>query len=349
MDTTSLLRQFHESGASDIHLSTGNPPMLRINGDMVALSLRTLTAEDVHGFLQSIMTASQTQEYKTHFELDFSATIGEDNRFRVNAYSTLLGPAAVLRGIAVHIHTLEELGVPESLIPLTTLHKGLILVTGPTGSGKSTTMSAFIQHINLRYSRHIITIEDPIEYTYTSAKSLINQREIGTHTASFSRALKSALREDPDVILVGEMRDVETIQLALTAAETGHLVIATLHTNSAAQTIDRIIDVFPADDKPLIRAMLANSLEAIVAQQLLKRSDNRGRVAAFELLLATPAIRNLIREGKVPQIFSTMQIASRIGMRVMKDSIAALRSDGIITEETARAFLNSTEGSNNFN
>jgi twitching motility protein PilT len=244
----------------------------------------------------------------------------------------------VLRAIPNYIQSLEELGTPEILARLCQLHKGLILLTGPTGSGKSTTLAAMVNHININDAKHIITIEDPIEFIHQSKKSLINQREVGKNTKSFAKALRSALREDPDVILVGELRDIETIQLALTAAETGHLVLGTLHTNSAPKTIDRIIDVFPADDKEMVRAMLSVSLEAVVTQALLKRKD-KGRVAAHEIMLGTPAVRNLIREGKVPQLNSMIQMGSKLGMRTMKESIFELMNQGTITEATARSVL----------
>lgn len=342
MDTAALISKFHETGASDIHLSAGNPPILRISGDMTRLDLPELSADDVLDFLHSIMTPKQQEEFKETWDLDFAFVFPEGGRFRVNAFNTLRGPATVLRGIPTKVRSLAEMGVPDAIVNLTSLHKGLILVTGPTGSGKSTTMSGIINHLNQHHAKHILTIEDPVEFVHTPQKSLINQREVGAQTASFARALKSSLREDPDVILLGEMRDLETIQLAITAAETGHLVIGTLHTSSAAQTIDRIIDVFPSEDKPMIRTMLSNSLEAVVSQRLIKRKGG-GRVAAYEILLATSAIRNLIREGKIAQIFSVMQVSSRLGMRVMKESVAALLKEGVISPESAKEALNVTD------
>jgi twitching motility protein PilT len=305
---------------------------------MLPYKTNALTVDDVKQMLFSIMTEQQRSDYERDLEIDFAISFGEDMRFRVNAFNTLNGPAAVLRTIPNQIQPLESLGAPEILKKLCDLHKGLILVTGPTGSGKSTTLAAMVDFINANQGKHIITIEDPVEFVHSSKKSLINQREVGKNTKSFAKALRSALREDPDVILVGELRDIETIQLALTAAETGHLVMGTLHTNSAPKTIDRIIDVFPANDKEMVRAMLSVSLEAVITQALLKRKEG-GRVAAHEIMLGTPAVRNLIREGKVPQLYSLMQIGSKIGMRTMKESIFELLNQGIITEQTARTLL----------
>jgi twitching motility protein PilT len=287
------------------------------------------------------MTEQQRAEYERDYEIDFAISFGKDLRFRVNAFNTLNGSAAVLRSIPNRIITLEELGAPEILKKLCNLHKGLLLITGPTGSGKSTTLAAMINHINTNDAKHIITIEDPVEFIHASKKSLINQREVGKNTRSFSKALRSALREDPDVILVGELRDIETIQLALTAAETGHLVMGTLHTNSAPKTIDRIIDVFPAGDKEMVRAMLSISLEAVVTQTLLKNRDG-GRVAAHEIMLGTPAVRNLIREARISQLYSLIQMGGKIGMSTMKDSIYGLLNQNIISEETARSALSTS-------
>lgn len=338
MEITDLLIYTQKNRASDLHLSTGNPPVLRIHGDMVPYKTQPLTVDSIKQMLYSIMTEQQRADYERDLEIDFAISFGENMRFRVNAFNTLNGPAAVLRTIPDKIIPLDVLGAPEILKKLCGLHKGLVLVTGPTGSGKSTTLAAMIDYINVNEAKHIITIEDPVEFVHQSKKSLINQREVGKNTKSFAKALRSALREDPDVILVGELRDMETIQLALTAAETGHLVMGTLHTNSAPKTIDRIIDVFPANDKEMIRAMLSVSLEAVITQTLLKRKDD-GRVAAHEIMLGTPAVRNLIREGKVPQLYSMLQIGSKIGMCLMKDSIYALLEQGIITEPVARAAL----------
>lgn len=338
MEITDLLIYAQKNNASDLHLSTGNPPILRVHGEIMPYKTDVMTSDTVKQMLYSIMTEQQRSEYERDLEFDFAISFGDNMRFRVNAFNTLNGPAAVLRTIPTHIQSLEEVGAPEILKRLCGLRKGLILVTGPTGSGKSTTLAAMIDYINANEAKHIITIEDPIEFIHTSKKALINQREVGKSTRSFAKALKSALREDPDIILVGELRDIETIQLALTAAETGHLVLGTLHTNSAPKTVDRIIDVFPANDKEMVRAMLSVSLEAVVTQLLLKRKEG-GRVATHEIMLATPAMRNLIRENKVPQLYSLIQIGSKLGMVTMKDSVYALMNKGIITEQTARSVL----------
>jgi twitching motility protein PilT len=338
MDITDLLIYTQKNNASDLHLSTGNPPILRVHGEMMPHKSDPLTAEAIKTMLYSIMTEQQRADYERDFELDFAISFGENLRFRVNAFNTFGGPAAALRIIPSRIQTLDELETPQILKHLCQLRKGMILVTGPTGSGKSTTQAAMVNHINTTESRHIITIEDPIEFVHHSQKSLINQREVGKNTKSFARALRSALREDPDVILVGELRDIESIQLALTAAETGHLVLGTLHTNSAAKTIDRIIDVFPAEDKEMVRAMLSVSLEAVITQTLLKRKD-KGRVAAHEIMLGTAAVRNLIREGKIPQLYSMIQMGSKLGMQTMRDSVFDLMNRGVIVEQTARAIL----------
>jgi len=341
MEITDLLISTQKNNASDLHLSTLNPPIMRVHGEMIPYKGARLSADEIKKMLYSIMTEQQQSDYERDLELDFAISFGNNLRFRVNAFNTLYGPAAVLRSIPNHIQSLEELGAPEILKKLCTLQKGLILVTGPTGSGKSTTLAAMVDYINNNNAKHIITIEDPVEFVHASKKSLINQREVGKNTRSFAKALKSALREDPDVILVGELRDIETIQLALTAAETGHLVLGTLHTNSAPKTIDRIIDVFPANDKEMVRAMLSVSLEAVITQALLKRKDS-GRVAAHEIMLGTGAVRNLIREGKVPQLNSLIQMGSKLGMRTMKESVYELLDGGIITEATARGLLNTS-------
>jgi twitching motility protein PilT len=339
MEITDLLVATHKNKASDLHLSTGNPPIMRVNGDILPIEMPALGAQQTKQMIYAIMTEQQRSDYERALELDFSIAFGDGMRFRVNAYHTIHGPAAVFRLIPTKILSLEALKAPEVLRRLCQLSKGLILVTGPTGSGKSTTLAAMIHYINHHFQRHILTIEDPVEFVHPSAKSLINQREVGASTQSFSRALKSALREDPDVILVGELRDLETIQLALTAAETGHLVLATLHTSSAAKTIDRIIDVFPAEDKEMVRAMLSVSLEAVVAQCLVKRADGSGLVAAHEIMLSTPAIRNLIRENKIPQINSMIQMGSKMGMVTLRDALNQLFADGMITPDTLRETL----------
>lgn len=339
MEITELLLFTQKNKGSDLHITAGSPPVVRIHGDMVPMKLPPLGADEIRNLIYSIMTEQQRADYERDFELDFSISFSNNMRFRVNAFNTINGPAAVFRDIPTTILTLDQLGAPEILKKLTKLHKGLILVTGPTGSGKSTTLAAMIDLINSEQPRHILTVEDPVEFVHKSKLSLINQREVGGSTKSFARALKSALREDPDIILVGEMRDLETIQLAITAAETGHLVMGTLHTNSAPKTVDRIIDVFPADNQEMIRAMLSESLQAVVTQTLLKKADGTGRVAAHEILLATPAIRNLIREAKTPQINSLLQIGSRMGMCTMKDAVYRLVEQGLITKADAKAAI----------
>lgn len=339
MEITDLLMATHKNKASDLHLSTNNPPIMRLNGDMLPLDMPPLSGDQIKSLVYSIMTEQQRSDYERDLEIDFSISFNDDMRFRVNTFNTINGAAAVFRTIPTKILSLDDLKAPEVLKKLCHLHKGLILVTGPTGSGKSTTLAAMVHYINQNMNKHILTVEDPVEFVHKSKKSLINQREVGASTKSFARALKSALREDPDVILVGEMRDLETIQLAMTAAETGHLVMGTLHTSSAAKTIDRIIDVFPADDKEMVRAMLSVSLEAVVAQTLLKRADGTGRVAAHEIMLGTPAIRNLIREAKVPQITSMIQMGAKIGMTIMRDTLNRLYEEGIISADTLRESL----------
>jgi len=340
MEITELLLHSNKNNASDLHLSPMSPPLMRINGDILSLKTDPLTADEIKGMIYAIMTEAQRAEYEKELEIDFAIQFGEDLRFRVNAFTTLNGPAAAFRSIPTKILSLDQLGMPDILRHLAMLEKGIVLVTGPTGSGKSTTLAAMVDHINETSPKHILTIEDPVEFVHQTKKSLINQRELGTNTHSFQKALKSALREDPDVILVGELRDLETISLALSAAETGHLVLGTLHTNSAAKTIDRIIDAFPAGDKSLIMSMLSTSIEGVIAQTLIKTKDGRGRVAALEILLGTPAIRNLIREGKLPQIYSLMQVGSKVGMRTMKDSVYSLLEKGLIDMESAKHALN---------
>jgi len=293
--------------------------------------------------INGLMSEKQRQHYHDNLEIDFAVSVKGIGRYRLNAFTSINGPAAVMRDIPTAVQSIEELRLPRVIERFSMLTKGLVLVTGPTGSGKSTTLAAMVNHINQYKKRHILTIEDPIEFIHKSNLSIVNQRELGVHTHSFSLALKSALREDPDVILVGELRDVETISLALTAAETGHLVLATLHTSSANKTIDRIIDVFPGDDKPMARSMLSSSLEGIVSQVLIRTADESGRVAAHEILSVNSAIRNLIRDNKIPQIYSMMQVGTKYGMKVMKDSIYELLDEGIITEESARGAMNYNE------
>jgi twitching motility protein PilT len=339
MEITDLLMATHKNKASDLHLSTRNPPIMRVHGDMLPLDMPAMDANAIKNMIYSIMTDQQRSDYERDLEIDFSISFSDTMRFRVNAFNTIYGNAAVFRSIPTKILTLDQLAAPDVLKRLCTLHKGLILVTGPTGSGKSTTLAGMVDYINQNYNKHILTVEDPVEFIHASKRSLINQREVGASTRSFAKALKSALREDPDVVLVGEMRDLETIQLAMTAAETGHLVMGTLHTSSAAKTIDRIIDVFPADDKEMVRAMLSVSLEAVIAQTLVKKIDNGGRVAVHEIMLGTPAIRNLIREAKVPQITSMIQMGSKQGMCTMRDSLNKLYESGTISADTLRESL----------
>lgn len=340
MHISELLNLTNRNGASDLHLSSKKFPMMRINGDMIAVeSMPELTSENVKTMIYSVMTDYQRTQFELEMDIDFALAFSDDLRFRVNAFNTIDGPAAVFRTIPSKIWSLDQINAPSIFGDLMNKQKGLVLVTGPTGSGKSTTLAAMIDKVNDKERKHIITVEDPIEYVHKSKKSLVNQREVGAQTKSFARALKSALREDPDIILVGEMRDLETIHLALTAAETGHLVLGTLHTSSAPKTIDRIVDVFTAGDKEMIRSMLSSSLEAVITQTLLKRKDGKGRVAAYEIMIGIPSVRNLIREGKIAQMHSVMQISAKYGMKVMKDAIYELVQDNIIDLEDARSYF----------
>ena len=345
MDLTQLLAFTMQNNASDLHLSAGSPAVIRVNGTMKRVKGEPLSSDDIRTMLYSVMTEDQRAEYEKDMEIDFAIALGEKSRFRVNGFTSRLGACAVFRTIPTEVPTMAELELPPVMRRFAELEKGIILVTGPTGSGKSTTLASMINHINLHMPKHIITIEDPVEFFHHSKKALINHREVGTDTKSFKRALKSALREDPDVILVGEMRDYETISLALTAAETGHLVFATLHANSAAKTIDRVIDVFPTGDKEMVRAMLASSLQGVVAQTLLKRADGAGRIGAFEILVGTNAVRNLVRENQIPQMYSMMQTGSRYGMITMEDAVADLLEAGIIDKDEARRAIMTTTDS----
>lgn len=325
-----------QNEASDLHLSAGNPPIIRVSGQMKRVKADPLGSDDIRTMLYSVMTEEQRAIYEKDMEIDFAIALGEKARFRVNGFTTRLGSSAVFRTIPTDIPTMEQLDLPPVMRRFAEMEKGIVLVTGPTGSGKSTTLASLINHINLHHAKHILTVEDPVEFFHTSKKSLVNHREVGQDTKTFARALKSALREDPDVILVGEMRDYETISLALTAAETGHLVFGTLHSNSASKTIDRIIDVFPTGDKEMVRAMLAGSLQGVVAQTLLRRAEGKGRVGAFEILVGTNAVRNLIRENQIAQMYSMMQTGSRYGMITMEDAVKDLFESGIIGKDEAR-------------
>ena len=335
MDLSELLAFAVKNGASDIHISSGLPPLIRIDGEMRRIKVDPLTSNVVHDMIYDIMLDSQRKEFEERLEADFAFEIASVARFRVNAYNQARGPAAAFRTIPTEVLSLEDINAPPIFRTLSEKHRGLVLVTGPTGSGKSTTLAAMVDYVNHSKKGHILTIEDPIEFVHQSHNCLINQREVGRHTQGFNNALRSALREDPDVVLVGEMRDQETISLALTAAETGHLVFGTLHTSSAAKTIDRIIDVFPAGEKEMVRAMLSESLEGVIAQRLLKKPEG-GRVAAYEIMIGTPAIRNLIREAKVPQIYGMIQTGRDAGMVTMDQSLDDLVSRNLVTRETAR-------------
>lgn len=339
MDLTQLLAFTMQNKASDLHLSPGNLPIMRVHGNLRRIKTESeLTSDDIRTMLYSVMTEQQRADYEDNMEIDLAISFGEKARFRVNAFTTRNGAAAVFRTIPSEIPTIQDLDLPPVLRRFAELEKGIVLVTGATGSGKSTTLASLINHINITMDKHIITIEDPVEFFHHSKKSLINHREIGRDTVSFARALKSSLREDPDVILVGEMRDYETIALALTAAETGHLVLATLHASTAAKAVDRILDVFPTGDKPMARTMLAGSLQGIVAQTLLPRATG-GRVGAFEILVGTNAVRNLIRENQVPQIYSMIQTGSRYGMVTMEEYVENLLAQGAIDRDAARGAL----------
>jgi len=335
MDITELLAFSAKQGASDLHLSAGLPPMIRVDGDVRRINLPPLEHQEVHALIYEIMNDKQRKDYEEFLETDFSFEVPGVARFRVNAFNQNRGAGAVFRTIPSKVLTMEDLDMGQVFKNIAMVPRGLVLVTGPTGSGKSTTLAAMVDFINDNRYDHILTIEDPIEFVHESKKCLVNQREVHRDTHGFNEALRSALREDPDIILVGELRDLETIRLALTAAETGHLVFGTLHTTSAAKTIDRVIDVFPAEEKDMVRSMLSESLQAVVSQTLLKRA-NGGRVAAHEIMIGTPAIRNLIREDKVAQMYSAIQTGSSVGMMTLDQCLQDLVAKRAITRDVAR-------------
>ena len=336
IDISKLLTFAVQQVASDCHISAGEPPMVRLHGDLKKLDHPTLSQDETHALIYDMMSDVQRKNFEEHRECDFSFDLGDIARFRVNVFVQGRGLGAVFRTIPTEILPLEKLGMPPILRQLCDREKGLILVTGPTGSGKSTTLAAMIDYLNNTYEGHILTIEDPVEFVHKSKKCLVNQRELGVHTLSFANALRAALREDPDIILVGEMRDLETIQLALTAAETGHLVFATLHTSSAPKTVDRIIDAFPPNQQAQVRAQLSETLEAVLTQTLLKKKAG-GRVAAVEIMMGTTAVRNLIREAKLHQIPGVMQASQKDGMQTMDMALLELANRGLVTKAEAQS------------
>jgi twitching motility protein PilT len=336
MDVSDLLAFSVKNKASDLHLSAGLPPMIRVHGDIRKINMPAMDHSQVHDMVYDIMNDGQRKFYEENLEVDFSFEIPNLARFRVNAFNHQRGAGAVFRTIPSKVLTLEQLAAPPIFKDIAQNPRGIVLVTGPTGSGKSTTLAAMIDFINENEYGHVLTVEDPIEFVHQSKRCLINQREVGPHTLSFANALRSALREDPDVILVGEMRDLETIRLALTAAETGHLVFGTLHTSSAAKTIDRIVDVFPAAEKEMVRSMLSESLRAVISQTLLKTKDGNGRVAAHEIMIGTPAIRNLIRENKIAQMYSAIQTGQNVGMQTLDQNLMELVRRNVVASDEAR-------------
>ena len=337
MEISELLAFSVKNKASDLHLSAGLPPMIRVHGDIRRINVPALNNQEVRAMVYDIMSDSQRKQYEAQLEVDFSFELRDVARVRVNAFNQERGAGAVFRTIPSVVLTLEQLEAPKIFKDIADTPRGIVVVTGPTGSGKSTTLAAMVDYVNEKLFGHILSIEDPIEFVHKSKKCLVNQREVGPHTHGFAEALRSALREDPDVILVGEMRDLETIRLALTAAETGHLVFGTLHTSSAAKTVDRIVDVFPAAEKEMVRSMLSESLRSVISQTLLKRKDGSGRVAVHEIMLGTPAIRNLIRENKVAQMYSSIQTGQSLGMQTLDQAMVELVRRNVIDSADARA------------
>lgn len=342
MDIQQLLERSVAEKASDLHISAGSPPLMRVDGEIIKAGTQVLEADEVHAMLSGIMNERQQQEFADELETDFAHEVKGLARFRVNAFTQQRGPAAAFRTIPGEVLTLQDIDAPEILQSLAELNRGLVLVTGPTGSGKSTTLAAMVNHINEIRQQHILTIEDPIEFVHHNKRSLVNQREVHRDTRSFNAALRSALREDPDVILVGELRDLETIRLAMTAAETGHLVFATLHTTSAPKTIDRIVDVFPGDEKSMVRSMLSESLRGVVSQLLIKRPQG-GRIAAHEIMVATSAIKNLIREDKVAQMYSAIQTGASHGMQTMEQALTRLQQRNLVDNESVERILGKSQ------